>query len=162
MKLTRLDNRKLTAAVAAARKKLDEAEKLLAPFLVSLSEGERAVVPRTIDGFPAAARATVRVSSKHAAAAAAARFDPVAITEDLDNVEAITPIAEQAEKLSRLIADSKLVWLAEAWIPSLALYNIAKQTGKHDGSLAEPAQPLAALFGGRRRPVKKPKAGDGT
>jgi hypothetical protein len=150
MDMTRVNTEKLTAAVEKATKKIEEAEALLAPFLVMLTERERATMLRTRDGFPEAGRQLARAIVKHPKIAAASGFEADAVTEDIANVEAIAQLGERTSALAQRLADSRLTWLAEAWAPSLAAYAMAKVGAKTDGELAAVVEPLATIFATHR------------
>jgi hypothetical protein len=79
------------------------------------------------------------------------------VVEDLDNVEALAPLAVPLARLRRLVDDSRLTWLAEAYVTSLAFYGVAKVRAKKDGNLHETIGPLANVFASpRRRPNPTP------
>ena len=63
---TRIDTAKLKLAAEQAAKKIEEANALLAPYLVVLSDQERAKIPRTRDGFDEATRSLSRGIEGHA------------------------------------------------------------------------------------------------
>lgn len=152
MDLTRIDTKKLTAAVALASKKIAEAHEALAPFLILLTDNERSTTLRAPAGFPKAGRSLADSAAKHPELVAAAdEYDPAAVVEDLDNVEAIEQLAGKLAELQTLLADSRLTWLAEAYVPSLELYGMAKIRAKKDAALAQSIAPLAEVFATRRR-----------
>ena len=154
MNLTRVDNKKLRKAMDKAVGHLNEALTVLEPLLVLLPDAERAAVPRPRTDFPKAARKLAQASADHPDVVAATEFDAAAVVEDLDNVEAMDALASRVERLSRMIDDSRLVWLAEAFVPSLQLYGVAKVRAKTDPKLAQAIEPLAAVFASPRK--KKP------
>ena len=49
-------------------------------------------------------------------------------------------------ELTQRIADSRLVWLADAWRPSLAVYAAAKVLATRQGALRTIVQTLAPIF----------------
>lgn len=155
---TRLDTAKLTLASEKATKKIDEALDLLAPYLVILHEAERAKIPRTRDGFDEAARALTRGIEGHANVIAATDFDSEAVLEDLDNVKAIQPVMEKIAELNQRLADSQLVWRAEAWTPSLLAYGVAKVLSKTNAALRSVVDPIAAIFATHRTRAAKAEA----
>jgi len=146
MKYTRIDTEELKTAAAKAAKKIDEATTILAPFLVVISEQERASTPRAREGFPDAGRKLSRAIVDHPKIAAASEYDGEAVNEDLDNVEALSPVVEKLAELTRRVTDSKLVWLAEAWVPSLTAYGVAKVAAKANAALRTVIAPLAEIF----------------
>lgn len=158
---TRLDTAKLKLAVDKAAKKIEEANDLLAPFLVVLHEDERAKIPRTRDGFDEAARSLTRGIEGHANVIAATDFDSEAVLEDLDNTKLITPVLEQVTELTQRLTDSQLVWRSEAWTPSLLAYGVAKVLSKTNAALRSVVDPIAAIFATHRTRAAKPEAPTG-
>jgi hypothetical protein len=155
---TRVNTDDLRVAVQKAIEKINEAAAILAPFLVVLSQEGRAGTPRAREGFPEAGRSLARAIVAHPAIAAAAKYDVEAVNEDLDNVAALAPLTEKIAELTQLVADSKLVWLAEAWVPSLSAYGIAKVAAKDNGALRTIIAPLAAIFAIARAKKGQPAA----
>jgi hypothetical protein len=158
MRETRVDTKNLKDAVHVAAGHLDQAAAALKPYLVVISDAERASTPRTRDGFPDAGRTLARAAANHPEMVAASGFDAEAVVEDLDNVAVLAPVAEKVARLGQLLADTKLTWLAEAWVPALALYALAKVRSKADGALRTVVDPLAAIFANRRGRASKPPA----
>ncbi len=156
MNLTRVDNKKLRKAVDKAAGHLDEALRALEPLLVLLPDAERATVPRARTDFPQAARKLAEASTEHPDVVAATEFDAAAVVEDLHNVEAIEALVPRVERLSRMIDDSRLVWLAEAFVPSLQLYGVAKVRAKTNPKLAQAIEPLADVFAPPRKKKSAP------
>lgn len=158
---TRVDSKKLRSAVTLAIKKLEEAVDALEPYLAVLPDAERATVPRVRSDFPAAARKLAVESEKHADVVAATDYDAEAVLEDLDNVDAIAALADPLARLQRMLDDSRLLWLAEAYVPSLELYGVAKVRAKKDGKLAQAIAPLAEMFATpRKRRTGTPGSGE--
>ena len=155
MVATRLDTAKLKLAVDKAQKKIEEANDLLAPYLVVLHEEERAKIPRTRDGFDDAARSLTRGVEGHPNVIAATDFDSEAVIEDLDNVKTLTPLLEKVTELSQRITDSQLVWRGEAWTPSLLAYGVAKVLSKTNAALRSVVDPIAAIFATHRTRTAK-------
>jgi hypothetical protein len=158
MNLSRLDTKKLRQAVANATKKLEEAQAALEPVLKILPDAERATVPRVRSDFPDAARALAKQSAEHADVVAATEYDAEAVLEDLDNIDAIKDLDKPLLRMQQMIDDSRLLWRAEAYVPSLELYGVAKVRAKKDGKLAQAIAPLADVFATPRK--KTPKAPD--
>lgn len=155
MNYTRVDTKKLTADCEKAAKKLDEALAILGPYLVIMSDKDRAVTPRARDGFAPAARALTRAIAEHPNVAAASEFDDAAVLEDLANVEVLQPVWEKVGEISQRLADTKLTWLAEAWVPSLTAYGVAKALANTNASLRTVIAPLADIFATRRARAQK-------
>jgi len=78
------------------------------------------------------------------------------VNEDLDNVELLASVEQRVSNLSRLLADSRLTWLAEAFVPSLQLYGVAKVRAKDNAQLEQTIAPLARVFATRRRAPAEP------
>ncbi|MEO5731975.1 MAG: hypothetical protein ABI134_10540 [Byssovorax sp.] len=154
---TRIDTAKLKLATEQAAKKIEEANALLAPYLVVLSDQERAKIPRTRDGFDDATRSLARGIEGHANVIAATDFDGAAVLEDLDNVKSLTPVLEKIVELNQRIADSQLVWRAEAWTPALLAYGVAKVLSRTNAALRSVVDPLAAVFATHRARASKPQ-----
>lgn len=159
MRYTRVDKKKLQAALLQAMQSLDKAKDALAPFVEVMTNEDRATLIRPPTSFPEAGRALARAAAEKPELAAVVDFDSEAVVEDLDNVAALAPITEKIGEIQQLIADTRLQWLAEAWVPSLALYAVAKVRSKADGGLRTIVDPLANVFAARRARTKKDESG---
>lgn len=157
MNLTRRDTKKVRTAVSAAAKKVEEAIAALDAVLVLLPDAERASVPRVRSDFPAAGRALAKASADHPDLVALTEYDAEAVIEDLDNVAALADLDPPLARLGQMISDSRLLWLAEAYVPSLALYAVAKVRGKKDGKLEQTIAPLADVLSTSRKKSAKPQ-----
>jgi hypothetical protein len=142
----------------AAAKKLEEAVGLLEQVLVLLTDKERSTVPRVRSDFPEAGRQLAKESAEHADLVALTEYDAEAVVEDLDNVEALGELEKPLSRLKQLIDDSRLLWLAEAYLPTLSIYGVAKVFAKKDAKLARAIEPLADLLS---TPRKKGPKGEG-
>ena len=142
----RVDPIEFESAVSEAQAYLTMAFELLAPYLVVLSDGERVSVPRARAGFLEAGRTLALAIDGHPAVAQAAEYDPIAAGECLDNVAQLNGLMIKLHELTQRIADSRLVWLADAWGPSLAVYAAAKALATRKGSLRTIVQALAPVF----------------
>lgn len=156
MNLTRVDPKKLQKAVDSAAKKLAEAATELETLLGILSDSERATVPRVRSDFPKAARALAAESAAHPEVVAATDYDAEAVVEDLDNVDVLSVLDAPLGRIQRMVDDSRLLWTAEAYVPSLELYGVAKVRAKKDGKLAQAILPLAEVFAMPRKKATKP------
>jgi hypothetical protein len=136
MEFTRVDTKALAAAVAEATEHIRLALLLMDPFLVTITDEEREDYPRPSVRYPDAGRSLARGAVDAPDMAARAEFVPAAVTEDLDNAAALAPLLERLAVLVQRTDDSKLVWLAEAYVPSLALYRLAKAGAKVNGNMA--------------------------
>ena len=162
MQYTRIDTAKLADAVRQAQIKIDEAAALLAPYLVIINAEERASTPRARETFPAAGRSLARAVADYPGIASASGFDGAAMNEDLDNAEVLAPLIEKVTELSQRIDDSKLVWLAEAWVPSLAAYGVAKAAARNNAGLRAVVAPLARIFATNRAKQEEAQAAEAT
>jgi hypothetical protein len=152
----RIDPIQFQAAVSEASSHLTAAFELLAPFLVVLTEEERLHVPRTRQGFLEAGRKLALAIVEYPTVAQAAEYDPTAAGECLDNVAQLNGLRLKVSELAQRLADSRLVWLADAWGPSLALYAAARALATRQGALRTVVQTLAPVFA-NQRPQKKAK-----
>jgi hypothetical protein len=163
MQPTRIKTDDLQVAVTTALKKIDEAMALLAPYLVLITDNERAATPRTREAFPEASGALGRAIADHPKIADAADYNGAAVQEDLDNAVVLAPLAEKLTEFTQRVADSRLVWLAEAYVPSLTAYRVAKAVAKTNAALRTVIAPLAAIFATRRgkQTNEEPPTGNG-
>lgn len=150
MKYTRVDTKKLQVAIAEATQHLDKARDALAAYTVVMTDEERAGIPRPPGNFGEAGRALARGAVDKPELAAVVDFDSEAVVEDLDNAASLAQVTEKVAEIQQQIADTRLQWLAEAWVPSLALYAVAKVRAKSDGALRTIVEPLANVFAARR------------
>jgi hypothetical protein len=162
MDLTRVDTKKLRTAVALATKKIDEAIAALDPYLDILPDADRASIMRARTDFPAAARSLAIASAQYPDVVAATDYDAEAVLEDLDNADALAVLAAPLARLQQMLDDSRLRWLAEAVLPSLELYGVAKVRAKKDGKLAQAIAPLAEVFATPRRRRANEPSGSGS
>lgn len=152
MNYTRVDPKKLRHAVTTAVAKLNEAHDALAPVLALLTAKQREKVPRVRDGIPAAARSLAAASARHPELLALCdEYDAEAIIEDLDNVEAVALLDAAIARIQQMADDSRLLWLAEAYIPTLELYGVAKVRAKKDPALEADIAPLAEVLATPRK-----------
>jgi hypothetical protein len=153
--LSRVDTAALQTALTTAEEHLRQALTAVEPHLVALTDKERASVVRPPLRFPEAGRSMARVASDWPEMAGRASFDAAAVTEDLDNAAALSELSDLVDRLQALVEDSRLLWLAEAYLPSLALYDIAKAGAKYDGKLQALVDPMADVFASRRRKARE-------
>ncbi len=154
MEYTRVDSKKLIAAVAKALSHLQQADDSVDEVLVLLTGQARSTLPKPKDGFEAAARAVAKNPDLDGLKEVA-EYDSEAVLEDLANVDAIASLGTALDKLQQRLSDSRLLWLAEAFGMSLSLYGIAKSKARSDAVIAKAIEPLAAFFATPR--VSKPK-----
>jgi hypothetical protein len=146
MQNKKVDALQFQAAVAEAQAYLTVAFEILAPFLVVLSDDERRYVPRARAGFPDAGRNLALAIVEHPTVAQAAAYDPIAVGECFDNVDQLNGLVMKLGELAQRIADSRLVWLADAWRPSLSVYAAAKALATRQGALRTLVQALSPVF----------------
>lgn len=156
MQLTRLETKKLKQAVQEALKHLVAARQILTPHLVLLTEAERRDTIRPREAIRAKGREFAREMAAHTEMATAIGYDPEAVIEDLDNVEAIGPLASELDKLTQLVDDSRLTWLAEADEPTRCAYHVAKAGAKVNPNFRPVVDALASLYATTRR-TREPK-----
>jgi hypothetical protein len=150
MKYTRVDTKKLIVALEKAVDHIVQAKTLLKPFLSDITEEERGSLAHPPTKFPAAGRTLARAADDHPDVAAVSEFDAEAVVEDLDNAEALSAVLEKLTELTRQVSDTRLLWLSEAWVPSLALYAVAKVRARTNGAIRTIVDPLAEVFATRR------------
>jgi len=155
MLFTRVDTKKLMTALAKAEDHIDQAHAVLSPYLAVLTGADRLSTPRPPLTFPEAGRSLSRSISGRPEIAAATEYDGDAVLEDLDNAAALVAVDEKLTELCQRIVDTRLTWLAEAWVPSLAVYAVAKVRAKTDGALRTVVEPMAAVFATRRSRAAK-------
>jgi len=151
MNLTRLQTKKVVQAVQNAVKKLEEAAAAIDEVLPLLPEAVRATVPRVRADFPDAARSLAATSKDHPEIVAVTDYDAEAVVEDLDNVDALKPLDAPIASINQRVADARLLWLAEAYVPSLEFYGVAKVRAKKDGKLGQTIKPMADVFATTRK-----------
>lgn len=155
---TRVDSKQLQTAADTAIKKLDEAYAALDKYLDLLTPEERRATLRPPDAFVAAGRTLARAAIEHPVIAQSTEYDPKAVVEDLDNVEIIAAVSEKASRVQQLVADARLAWLAESYVPSLQVYGVAKVIARQNAAVQKLVDPLADVFGtGRELKSKKQK-----
>ncbi|MFO0586916.1 MAG: hypothetical protein U0441_05230 [Polyangiaceae bacterium] len=157
MEFTRVDTKKLKAAIEKAVSHIDQAKAALQPYLANMTDEQRGTLAHPRASFPTAGRALARAALEHPEVAAVSDFEAEAVVEDLDNSEALAPMLEKLSDLNRLVSDTRLLWLSEAWVPSLALYAVAKVKAKTNGAIRTVVDPLADVFATVRRSPKKPE-----
>ena len=154
MEYTRVDTKKLKAAIDKAVDHIQQAKAALDPYLGALTDDERASLAHPPTAFSVAGRALARAAVDHPEVAAVSGYDSDAVIEDLDNTAALAPLLERLSELTRLVGDTRLTWLSEAWVPSLALYAVAKVKARTDGAIRALVDPLAGVFAAPRRRSK--------
>jgi hypothetical protein len=152
MELSRVDSAALRIAMQEVRTGLDKIRELLRPVLVvDLTDADRAETLRAPVRLPDAGRDLAVLARQRPHLANACGYEPEAVIEDLDNLDLLAGVGELLHELKVWVDDSKLVWSAEAYQQSLTMYNVAKALAKTDGSVRTLVDPMAALFGTRRR-----------
>lgn len=148
MEYTRVDTKKLVQALDKAAGHLDQALELLAPYTVVLDEAQRATLLKPRDSFPSAAEAVLAEASapQFKELLEFAAFDSEAVAEDLANVKALAKLEGRMSRIAQRLADSRLLWLAEAYAPLLELYALVKAKAKSDPEVSTLVAPLADAF----------------
>ena len=146
---------RLKADVAKAHDKLDEALALLRGHIEALTNKERHSLPKPHGAFAGAARRLVQAVQSHPELAVAARFDARTVVNLLDEVDSASSLLPKAEELTRLLGDSRLLWLAQAFDSSRTVYGMAKAGALSDGALRTVVDALAPAFAFKRRPTVK-------
>lgn len=145
--MKRVDSEQLQRVANAAGKHLDEARKQLETLLEVLTPDERKRALKPPDEFLNAALKLARAAEDHPMIAASTAYDPKAVREDLKNVQLIAPIAQKAQDVAQLLADARLLWLSEAYRPSLQVYGVAKVIARQNGQVQKLVEPLGEVFG---------------
>lgn len=157
MEFSRIDTKKLTRAIDNVTKLLDEALDKLGPHTVVLDETQRQTIVKPRDSFMSAAEAVMAEAKTPAFQEAEkfAGFDGAAVAEDLANIRQLARLETRLARLNQRLADTRLLWLAEAYAPMLELYAALKLKAKSDPELASILAPLVELFAvPRRGPAK--------
>lgn len=160
MKYSRVDTTALREATAKAVRTVEGATEALSPFTVMLTETERQRTLRAPSDFADAGRALAVAMAAHPDVAAAARYEGGAVVEDLDNVRVLAGLVPVLAELQQRIADTLLVWNAEAYQQSLAAYAAARGLERARPELRTLVAPMAEVFGSRRRSVEA-ESGEG-
>ena len=155
MPSTRISTAVLGLAVTDVVKFLEQAETTLEPVVCPLTDEERKSAVRPSVRFTAAGRALARAALEFPDLATRAKFDGDAVTEDLDNAEALESVLQLLQALTRKVEDTRLLWRARAYEPSLELYKIGKAVGESDGELNELVAPMAEVFKARKKPASR-------
>lgn len=156
---SRVDSDKFKAAIKTAETKLSESLKALEPFMVMLNEDDRRYILRPRSGFVNIARKIESILSEHPEIGKTVDVTSDALTEDLNNLDAMTVIFEKVERLTQMLADTKLKWTAEAYHQALPVYHVAKLRAKSDGQMANRLEEIAEFFSTKRgnRKSKSPE-----
>lgn len=152
---TRIDSEKLKRSAAVVAQKLDEIYAELDTMLDPLTPEERQEMPTPPKAFNQAGRTLARAAVDHPVIAASTAYDPKAVLEDLNNVEIIQPVLEKSNRINQLLADARLAWIAEAYVPSLQVYGVAKVIARQNAEVQRLVDPLASVFNVGRRSKKK-------
>jgi hypothetical protein len=156
MNLTRVDNKKLKQSVDSVVEQLEATATALAKHLPVLTEADRKGLPRPRADFPKAARSLATETAAHPAIVGATEYEAEAV-EDLNNVEVLDRLAAPLARIQQMVDDARLQWLAEAYVPSLELYGVAKVGAKKNGALALAIAPLAEVFSTPRKRTQNTK-----
>lgn len=142
MEYTRVDAKKLLAAVTKAVALVIQADEAVAEVLVLLTSNGRGSLPKPRDGFEAAAK-KVALSPDLGDLKKISGYESDAVLEDLANVEIADRLTAPIAKLAQRVIDSNLLWVAEAYGMSMDLYKYAQVSAKTDAVIAKAIEPLA-------------------
>jgi|JI10StandDraft_1071094.scaffolds.fasta_scaffold268236_2 hypothetical protein len=148
---SRVNTQAFAAAVAHSLALRKQADDVLAPFLVDLTEEQRRSLSRPADAFPDRARRVAEGMGEFSEVALAAGYDREEVLEDLDNVNQIARLQDHTDAFQRRLADTRLVWLSEAYSATLAVYNVARTLVKTKPALSRIIDALKSIFSSRRR-----------
>ena len=156
-----VDSAILAAALAKSAKCMDDIEAALTPMLVVMSDEQREERLRPPLRYDAAAIKLIDAAVARPNLCAAAEFDPSTVRDDLANAAAVLALTARAQELVQRLTDSRLQWRADAYEPSLTLYQMAKIRAEKDGQLRLILQPMEEVFavnkeGGNKRKKKAP------
>lgn len=158
---SRVDTKKLAAAIKKATAHIQEAHNVLEPYLVLLSPEERKATLKPGEGaLDAVAETAARLSNeKFAGIVATSKMDLEAIREDVANIKLLATLVPQLTALVTRIGDTRLRWGGEAYSEALTPYGVMKAHAENDAEVAEAIDPMTShLAMGRRRKPKE--AGD--
>jgi hypothetical protein len=159
MNPARVDTKKLRSAVTLAVKEARRGSGCTRPIPRRPTRCGASHRPACAKRRPSAARKPAIESDEHGDVVEATEYDAKAVIEDLDNVETLAALAAPLARLQRMLDDSRLLWLAEAYVPSLELYGVAKVHAKKDGTLAQAIAPLVEVFAmPRKRRASTPES----
>jgi hypothetical protein len=142
----KIDSAAFRQALEQAAAHIAAAFELVSPFLVVLTEDERASTPRTRSGFLEAVQKLLVAVVDHPQVAAVAGLDPQGSGERADHVTRLISVEIKLGELLQRVQDSRLVWLAELLEPSLVAYGVAKSLARKDGALRTVVQAIAPMF----------------
>lgn len=152
---TKVDTSKLKTALEAARQKLADTNKLLESYLTLLGEKERSEIPKVRVGFSEPARYLANVMAPHKELIAASGYDASEVLEDLANLDMLKTLIPDIDLLKQRINDTLLVWSAEAYLPTMSLYSLAKIRAKNNPDLQEKLAPMIEFMSTKRLAKKE-------
>jgi hypothetical protein len=142
----KVDSAAFRQAIEQAAAHITAAFELVSPFLVVLTEEQRASTPRTRSGFLEAVQKLLVAVADHPQVAAVAGLDPQGSGECADHVSRLIAVEIKLGELLQRVQDSRLAWLAELLEPSLAAYGVAKSLARKKGALRTVVQAIAPMF----------------
>lgn len=156
MVYTRIDNTSLKASANDLRAQLERLRPVLMAVLVTdmtAEEREEAVKPpvRMIE----AARDVANNAGPFMNKLASVDYDPVAVTEDLDNLIALVGLSELLGEIKQWIDDSRLRFTNETFHMTMRAYNLGKILVAEDGSYRPIVAPVAEVYAARKKPKGK-------
>jgi hypothetical protein len=82
-------------------------------------------------------------------------FHGPTVQRQLDIGRILGPLAEHAEMIAQLAADTRNKHMSDAYVATLELYRIGKAMGETDAQVREVIEPMAELFAARVKKAKK-------
>lgn len=152
-----METNELEDALELVHEKLAEVGDLLLPFMSLLTKQERKVIARAPKSFESAGRSLARRAANSPTLAQAATFDPAKVIEALDKLELLQSLETEVAHLRERVADARLTWTADAYVPSLRLYGVATVVARTDAQAAHLIEPMVSCFRESRRRKKLPK-----
>lgn len=134
---------------------LMHAQQALEPHLVYLTPEQRKATskpPRQLNDSGRQVASTSK-TVPHLLAACPG-FDGPKVIHGLEMAEILAPLAEHAEMLAQLAADTRNQHLSDAYTATLELYRVGKAMGVRDAKIREVIQPLAELFTNRKKSAR--------
>jgi hypothetical protein len=155
---TRVDTKKLAAAIKKAADHIGDARAVLAPYLVLLTADERLKTLKPGEGaLDAVAQVAERLSKPaFAPIVQTAKMDLEAIREDVANVKLLASLGPTLAALVSRLNDTRLLWAGEAFSEALAPYGVMKAHAENDADVAEAIEPMTSHLAAGRNNKKKP------
>jgi len=147
--LTRVDTEALRSKIEQVSIQIESIMDDLTELVV-IGADDRSTLFRPPAAFSGAARELAKLMNAHPDIAETTGYDAEAVEEDLDNVDILAPLEGSLTELMQRIQDSRLLWLAEAFVQSAAAYKVARALSQSRPELRRLIQTLAPVFGRTR------------